>query len=98
MRRIRTSLYPVVKEVGLTTDLAKLLAELAEVDGDSEAQIMRVALERLVLAYRRRGPAALRARSFDRLHRMRRTSADTAANAATAPASAGELNQLDLKA
>lgn len=61
-----TSLYPVAKEVQLSTDLAKLLAEMADVDSTSEAHIMRVALERLALAYRRRGPQALRLQSLQR--------------------------------
>lgn len=60
------ALYPISKEVSLSTELAALVAELAEVEAVSEAHIVRLALERLGLAYRRRGRDALRLQSFRR--------------------------------
>jgi hypothetical protein len=80
MRRARNSgLYPISEEVWLTTELGNLLAELAEAEAASKSHIMRVALERLGLAYRRRGREALRARSF--AGRYRRLSLHERANA-----------------
>jgi hypothetical protein len=94
---MRRGLYPVTKEISLTNDLATLLAELAEADGASEAHIVRVALERLGLAYRRRGPAALKPRSYEQLHQKRRQRRSAAADAASVPVAA-EVNQPDVKA
>ncbi len=69
-----TRLYPVAKEARFTNDQARLLAELAEADESNQQHIIRIAVEKLSLAYRRRGPAALRLQQRGRLQRKAKAS------------------------